>query len=186
MIDDKDETLLKDMISGLTSTISNINTMHSPYSTINDNMSSFAFKMKDEFMKATSTLDMLKDFLKDIPDMPQKKKLATYHEAEIIAERIEEYGREYILEHYDKYDIQEKGSFIYQKVSDKLHDYLSKLLLEEYDFDDEVIYESLADDIFDSINFSSIWEVIDDIIQAPVTMEDKLKDVGMSEKDFLA
>lgn len=177
-MNNKDETSLHDFIDRFANTANYINTIFTSSSINYDNydMGTFVSNMKDEIIKITNTF------------VAQKKKIETLQEAEDVARRVEEYGREYIFEHYDKYDIQEKGPSIYQEVSDKLYDYLSEMLLEEYDFGEDscIISKTLTDTIFDSmINFSIIWETIDDIVQAPVTMEDKLKDVGMSERDFL-
>ena len=42
-----------------------------------------------------------------------------------------------------------------------------------------------AEKYYGDIDIYCIDEIIDDILNAPVTMEEKLADVGMSIKDFL-
>lgn len=77
---------------------------------------------------------------------------------------------------------------VYQPASDAILKYINDRLHDEYDFikdDWEMMYDALIDVIFERINFSNVWSAIDDILNAPVTMEEKLRDIGMSEKDFL-
>ena len=58
-------------------------------------------------------------------------------------------------------------------------------LHENYYFNEEYDVNNYAEKYYGDIDIYCIDEIIDDILNAPVTMEEKLADVGMSIKDFL-
>lgn len=97
-------------------------------------------------------------------------------------ERIEEY----ITDNYDKYDIEEYGSHIYQMIQEKAYDFAFEVV-EEAKEEYEMLYneEKIIETIIEEINFNSLYDLIEDIVNAPITMEDKLSEVGMSIRDFL-
>ncbi len=109
-------------------------------------------------------------------------------ESRNIIDEVENLLKDYVLEHFDRYDIQEMGSCIYnvieEKAYDLLCDYIDKLH-EDYDFEEEYDVNDYAEKYYEDIDIYCIDEIIDDILNAPVTMEEKLADVGMSIKDFL-
>ena len=45
--------------------------------------------------------------------------------------------------------------------------------------------KELIDVLFEAIDLNYFYEIIDDIPNQPITMEEKMADVGMSYKDFL-
>lgn len=131
-------------------------------------------------------IDQIVDSAMEVKE--ERKTSITENETEILAEEMEEFGRQYIYEHYDSYDIKELGSDLYQIVSEKTYENLNEHIRDKYDFSEDnwdMMYGAIADIVFERINFSKIWEAVDDILEAPSTMEDKLRDVGMSMKDFL-
>ena len=112
-------------------------------------------------------------------------------ESKDIVDEVENLLKDYVLEHFNRYDIQEIGSCIYNIADEKAYDLLCNYineLHENYYFDEE--YEeydvnNYAEKYYGDIDIYCIDEIIDDILNVPVTMEEKLADVGMSIKDFL-
>lgn len=105
-----------------------------------------------------------------------------------VEEKLEEYIlEEYIQGNFDKDYIQECGSYIYQKIQDQAYDFAYKVI-EEAEKDcymNAVDEDSLVEHIMDNIDFNSLYDLIENISQAPITMEEKLSEIGMSNKDFL-
>ena len=109
-------------------------------------------------------------------------------ESRNIIDEVENLLKDYVLEHFNKYDIQEMGSCIYNVADEKAYDLLCNYideLHENYYFDEEYDVDNYAEKYYGDIDIYCIDEIIDDILNAPVTMEEKLADVGMSIKDFL-
>ena len=100
----------------------------------------------------------------------------------LVEERIEEH----ILDNYDKQELKESGHYIYQIVQEKAYELASEALKEA---EEEWIVPSETDELIEAIlkeiDFDSIYDTIDNILDAPITMEDKLSEVGMSIRDFL-
>ena len=97
----------------------------------------------------------------------------------------EERMEEYIQDNYDRYMINEYGSYIYQMIQEKAYDLASELVeeaKEDYIIDNE---EQVIESILEEIDFDSLYDLIEDILNAPITMEEKLADIGMSMRDFL-
>ena len=98
---------------------------------------------------------------------------------------IEEKIEEHILNNYDKYDFKEKGSYVYQIIQEKAYEFIHESIKEakeEYDIPDE---DKIIEIIMEEIDFDSLYELIEDTLHAPITIEEKLIDIGMSYKDFL-
>lgn len=98
-----------------------------------------------------------------------------------IEERIEEY----IQDNYDRYTIQEHGLYIYETIQEKAYDFIYELIekaKEDYLINNE---EKVVETIMKEIDFDSLYELIENILHAPITMNEKLADIGMSMKDFL-
>ena len=109
-------------------------------------------------------------------------------ESRNIIDEVENLLKDYVLEHFNRYDIQEMGSCIYNVADEKAYDLLCNYideLHENYYFDKEYDVNNYAEKYYGDINIYCIDEIIDDILNAHVTMEEKLADVGMSIKDFL-
>ena len=109
-------------------------------------------------------------------------------ESRNIIDEVENLLKDYVLEHFNRYDIQEMGSCIYNVADEKAYDLLCNYideLHENYYFDKEYDVNNYAEKYYGDIDIYCIDEIIDDILNASVTMEEKLADVGMSIKDFL-
>ena len=124
-------------------------------------------------------------------EFSMKSEVVTFEkelESRNIIDEVENLLKDYVLEHFNRYDIQEIGSYIYNIADEKAYDllcnYIDKLH-EDYDFKEEYDVDNYAKKYYGDIDIYCINEIIDDILNAPVTMEEKLADVGMSIKDFL-
>ena len=124
-------------------------------------------------------------------EFSMKSEVVTFEkelESKDIVDEVENLLKDYVLEHFNRYDIQEIGSYIYNIADEKAYDllcnYIDKLH-EDYDFEEEYDVDNYAKKYYVDIDIYCINEIIDDILNAPVTMEEKLADVGMSIKDFL-
>ena len=109
-------------------------------------------------------------------------------ESRNIIDEVENLLKDYVLEHFNRYDIQEIGSYIYNVADEKAYALLCNYideLHENYYFNEEYDVNNYAEKYYEDIDIYCIDEIIDDILNAPVTMEEKLADVGMSIKDFL-
>lgn len=120
----------------------------------------------------------------DTSNYSYKRVLNDKHIASFVStteERIEEY----IQYDFDKYHIIDLGSYVYQHIQEKVYDIATEVVQEmEKDFEitDE---DSVVEKIVKEIDFESLYDLVEDILHAPVTMEEKLAEVGMSMKDFL-
>ena len=113
-------------------------------------------------------------------------------ESRNIIDEVENLLKDYVLEHFNRYDIQEMGSCIYNVADEKAYDLLCNYINElhenyyfDEEYDEEYDVDNYAEKYYRDIDIYCIDEIIDDILNAPVTMEEKLADVGMSIKDFL-
>lgn len=115
-----------------------------------------------------------KDLLK--PEDTPKDKLAL---------KAEERMEEYIQDNYDRNTIQDYGHHIYQIIQEKTCNIVSDIvdmLEEEYVIPDK---DAIIEIIIDEIDFNSLYEIADSILDAPISFEDRLAEVGMSIKDFI-
>lgn len=106
--------------------------------------------------------------------------------AKLVPE-TEERLENYIQENFDRYYIQEHGEYICQIIEEKAYDIIEEVLedaREQYNIADEKI-DDIVETIFKEIDFDSLYELVDDIEDAPITMEEKLADIGMSISDFI-
>ena len=124
-------------------------------------------------------------------EFSMKSEVVTFEkelESKDIVDEVENLLKDYVLEHFNRYDIQEIGSYIYNIADEKAYDllcnYIDKLH-EDYDFEEEYDVDNYAKKYYGDIDIYCINEIIDYILNAPVTMEEKLADIGMSIKDFL-
>lgn len=103
---------------------------------------------------------------------------------DVLVDKAQERVIEYIQEHYDKYDVQEHQSYMYQIITDKSYDIIIALLDEDYEVNDND-FDSIVEQIQGELDFAEFYEVVDDILHAAMTMEEKLAEVGMSYRDFI-
>ena len=106
-----------------------------------------------------------------------------------IVDTVEDLLKDYVLEHFNKYDIQEIGSNIYDVIKEKAYDILCDCindLYESFNYNEkDYDVNNYAEEYYEDIDVYCIDEVIEDILNSPATFEEKLADVGMSIKDFL-
>lgn len=114
-----------------------------------------------------------------------RKTEATESEAEDLADEAEQYGRDWIYDNYGKSDIEDLGDFLGEKVLDELVDWVEVTVLDRYDFPDQDIFADFVDSVIAHIDLGHVLSIADDILEAPTTMVEKLRDIGMSERDFL-
>lgn len=103
---------------------------------------------------------------------------------DVLVDKVQERVIEYIQEHYDKYDVQEHQSYMYQIITDKSYDIIIALLDEDYEVNDND-FDSIVEQIQGELDFAEFYEVVDDILHTAMTMEEKLAEVGMSYQDFI-
>lgn len=135
-------------------------------------------------------LDVAEGFAQQITDALKTEKYTaiTSNDAEDIAVEAREYGICYILENFDREAVIEAGSNLYQVVSDKVYQFIEDTLYENYNFGDgwdEMMHGAVIDVISEQISWSEIWEAIDMVLEAPITFEEKLREIGMSITDFI-
>lgn len=98
---------------------------------------------------------------------------------------IEDNIVEYIEENFDKYSISEYGSCIYDVIQSKAYD-IAYDVFEKAKEDTVVIgIEDIVEVVIGKIDFDSMYEIVDDILNQPMTAEEILAEVGMSYRDFL-
>lgn len=105
-----------------------------------------------------------------------------------MIDNIEEKIEQYIYNNFDRYYIQEAGECIYSIITEKAYEITEKVITEQENYDlpsEQKIVEKIIEVAYNAINFTNMYEIIDDILNQPITMEEKLADVGMSYKDFL-
>ena len=100
----------------------------------------------------------------------------------ITEERLIEYVETSFTVDY----IRESGSYIYQVIQEKAYEIAMQTLdnhKDDYDFNDDT--DALAEAIFEHVDFDYIYDIIDNIIVQPSTIQEKMADIGMSQQDFL-
>lgn len=106
--------------------------------------------------------------------------------------KIEERIESWLLENYDRYELIECGNYICDVIQEKAYELVSDhidALIEEMEIIDEnsnpIASETIIEAIINEIDFCVLYDVADEIINAPITMEEKLAEIGMSYRDFL-
>lgn len=105
-----------------------------------------------------------------------------------VIDDVENLLKDYVLEHFDKYDIQRDSSYVYDVMKEKAYDilceYINNLCDDENKFANYDV-NNYAQDFYENIDISCIDESINDILNTSYTIEEKLSDIGMSINDFL-
>lgn len=98
---------------------------------------------------------------------------------------VEDEIERYIWDSFDRYSVQEYGRYIYQVIQEKAYEIAGEVIKkanEEYDIEDE---ENYTEALLEEIDFSALYDIVDDMLDAPITMEERLSEIGMSYMDFL-
>jgi len=156
-------TLTKTDIGDMVNTVFNLD--ETLYTIVNDVMGNYTIKTTYDYQKSELTVANI-----------SKTNLISISEERLI---------EYIEMNFSREYIRESGSYIYQVIHEKAYELIVKTL---DDHKDDYLYEdtdALAEAIFEQMDFEYVYDIIDNILEQPVTMEEKLADIGMSQKDFL-
>lgn len=104
-----------------------------------------------------------------------------------IVPKSEERLVEYIESNFDKEYIKDCGMYIYQVIQEKAYEIIEEVIsiLSDDDWFVPDDHDDVIEAVLEEIDFDSIYDLIDEILTYPVTMEQKLAEVGMSESDFL-
>ena len=92
---------------------------------------------------------------------------------------------EFIQENYDKYDIKEYKEYMYQIISEKAWDIAEKILKNKYTINNDCDIDDIVNKIVKELDISMFDDVLSDILNYSPRVEDKLADIGMSQKDFI-
>ena len=153
-----------------------------------NNTSSTSPFIKTVYDKNGNIIQIIEDlYTTYTSDITEIKPLLTSKEISetTLVPTTEERLENYIEDHCDRYIVNEYGSYIYQMIQEKAYDIASEVVeeaKEEYDIQDE---DEIIEAIVEAVDFDSMYELVEDILHAPITMEEKLADVGMSISDFL-
>ena len=98
---------------------------------------------------------------------------------------VEEAIEKYIYDTFDRYYIKEHGPYVYSMLAEKAYDIVEDIITNQDEYIIVCNESELIDVLFEAIDLNYFYEIIDDIPNQPITMEEKMADVGMSYKDFL-
>lgn len=98
---------------------------------------------------------------------------------------VEEAIEKYIYDTFDRYYIKEHGPYVYSMLTEKAYDIVEDIITNQDEYMIVCNESELIDVLFEAIDLNYFYEIIDDIPNQPITMEEKMADVGMSYKDFL-
>lgn len=98
---------------------------------------------------------------------------------------VEEAIEKYIYDTFDRYYIKEHGSYVYSMLTEKAYEITEDIITNQDEYMIVCNESELIDVLFEAIDLNYFYEIIDDIPNQPITMEEKMADVGMSYKDFL-
>ena len=104
---------------------------------------------------------------------------------EKMMKSVEEAIEKYIYNTFDKYHIKECDSYIYSILTEKIYEIISDIIINQDEYITIVNQDELIDIVFNEVDLNYFYDMIDDILNQPITMEEKMADVGMSYKDFL-
>lgn len=113
--------------------------------------------------------------------------LTTDNVVDKVLDSIEDEIEDFIYNNFDRYYIQEAGECIYSVLTEKAYEITEKVITEQENYDlpsEQKMVEKIIEVAYNAINFTNMYEIIDDILNQPITMEEKLAEVGMSYKDF--
>lgn len=114
-----------------------------------------------------------------------RKERITEDEITDLIQEAEEYGYNWIYDNCGKQDIEDDGDYLATRVLDKITDWLNEELHDSYSFEMEEMYDYVVEYVLQHINMDHVLSIVEEIMQAPSTMSEKLRDIGMSESDFI-
>lgn len=98
---------------------------------------------------------------------------------------VEEAIEKYIYDTFDRYYIKEHGPYVYSMLTEKAYEITEDIITNQDEYIIVCNESELIDVLFEAIDLNYFYEIIDDIPNQPITIEEKMADVGVSYKDFL-
>lgn len=98
---------------------------------------------------------------------------------------VEEAIEKYIYDTFDRYYIKEHGPYVYSMLTEKAYEITEDIITNQDEYMIVCNESELIDVLFEAIDLNYFYEIIDDIPNQPITMEEKMADIGVSYKDFL-
>lgn len=145
-----------------------ISTTDSSYSTIN-------YHYGDD--------DTIESFVIDEGYYPDE--LTKDNVVEKMMKYVEEAIEKYIYDTFDRYYIKEHGPYVYSMLTEKAYEITEDIITNQDEYIIVCNESELIDVLFEAIDLNYFYEIIDDIPNQPITMEEKMADVGVSYKVFL-
>ena len=146
-------------------------------------------RINDDLIKITSTYSNLSNYSNIIEnfiiDENYYQELNQDNVVEKMMKYVENNIEEYIYNTFDRYYIQEHGSYVYSILIEKIYEIIKDVIITQDEYIITCDKSQLIDILFEAIDLNYFYEIIDDIPNQPITMEEKMADVGMSYKDFL-
>ena len=157
-------------------------------------------RMRNDLIQITSTFNSsshttinyyygngntIESFIIDEGYYPDVDELTKDNVVEKMMKYVEEAIEKYIYDTFDRYYIQEYGSYVYSMLTEKAYEITEDIITNQDEYVIICDKDKLIDILFEAIDLNYFYEIIDNIPNQPITMEEKLADVGMSYKDFL-
>ena len=146
-------------------------------------------RINDDLIKITSTYSNLSNYSNIIEnfiiDENYYQELNQDNVVEKMMKYVEEAIEKYIYDTFDRYYIKEHGSYVYSMLTEKAYEITEDIITNQDEYMIVCSESELIDVLFEAIDLNYFYEIIDDIPNQPITMEEKMADVGMSYKDFL-
>lgn len=127
--------------------------------------------------------DTIESFVIDERYYPEE--LTKDNVVEKMMKYVEEAIEKYIYDTFDRYYIKEHGPYVYSMLTEKAYEISEDIITNQDEYMIVCNENELIDVLFEAIDLNYFYEIIDDIPNQPITMEEKMADVGMSYKDFL-
>lgn len=129
--------------------------------------------------------DTIESFIIDESYYPDVDELTKDNVVEKMMKYVEEAIEKYIYDTFDRYYIQEYGSYVYSMLTEKAYEITGDIITNQDEYVIICDKDKLIDVLFEAIDLNYFYGIIDNIPNQPITMEEKMADVGMSYKDFL-
>lgn len=127
--------------------------------------------------------DTIESFVIDEGYYPEE--LTKDNVVEKMMKYVEEAIEKYIYDTFDRYYIKEHGPYVYSMLTEKAYEITEDIITNQDEYMIVCNESELIDVLFEAIDLNYFYEIIDDIPNQPITMEEKMADVGVSYKDFL-
>lgn len=127
--------------------------------------------------------DTIESFVIDEGYYPEE--LTKDNVVEKMMKYVEEAIEKYIYDTFDRYYIKEHGSYVYSMLTEKAYEITEDIITNQDEYMIVCNESELIDVLFEAIDLNYFYEIIDDIPNQPITMEEKMADIGVSYKDFL-